>query len=160
MVYIDNIRDAFVKHDPANAATYKANAESYKAKVRATLEPLREKLARIPEGQRWLVTCEGAFSYLARDFGLKELYLWPMNADEVGTPQQVRKVIDGVRDNKVPVVFCESQRSTPAPPNRWPGRPARAMAGCFMWTASAGRTGRCPLIWTSCASPLKPSPTA
>ncbi|MEM1198055.1 MAG: metal ABC transporter substrate-binding protein [Pseudomonadota bacterium] len=112
MVYIDNIRDAFVKHDPANAATYKANAESYKAKVRVTLEPLREKLARIPEDQRWLVTCEGAFSYLARDFGLKELYLWPMNADEVGTPQQVRKVIDGVRDNKIPVVFCESTVNT------------------------------------------------
>ncbi len=112
MVYIDNIRDAFVKHDPDNAATYKANAESYKAKVRATLAPLREKLARIPEDQRWLVTCEGAFSYLARDFGLKELYLWPMNADEVGTPQQVRKVIDGVRDNKIPVVFCESTVNT------------------------------------------------
>ena len=112
MIYIDNIRDAFVKHDPKNAETYKANADSYKAKVRATLEPLREKLARIPEDQRWLVTCEGAFSYLARDFGLKELYLWPMNADEVGTPQQVRKVIDGVREHKIPVVFCESTVNT------------------------------------------------
>ena len=112
MIYIDNIRDAFAKHDPDNAETYKANAESYKERVRATLAPLREKIGRIPEDQRWLVTCEGAFSYLARDFGLKELYLWPMNADEVGTPQQVRKVIDGVRDNKIPVVFCESTVNT------------------------------------------------
>ena len=112
MIYIDNIRDAFVKHDPDNGETYKANAEAYKEKVRATLQPLREKIGRIPEDQRWLVTCEGAFSYLARDFGLKELYLWPMNADEVGTPQQVRKVIDGVRDNKIPVVFCESTVNT------------------------------------------------
>ena len=61
---------------------------------------------------RWLVTCEGAFSYLARDFGLKELYLWPINADAVGTPQQVRKVIDGVRDHNIPVVFCESTVNT------------------------------------------------
>ncbi|NNF78561.1 MAG: metal ABC transporter substrate-binding protein [Rhizobiales bacterium] len=112
MIYIDNIRDAFAKHDPGNAEIYKANAEAYKAKVRATLEPLRQKIARIPEAQRWLVTCEGAFSYLARDFGLKELYLWPMNADEVGTPQQVRGVIDGVRANKIPVVFCESTVNT------------------------------------------------
>ncbi|MCP5081121.1 MAG: metal ABC transporter substrate-binding protein [Alphaproteobacteria bacterium] len=112
MIYINNIRDAFVKYDPGNAATYKANAESYKMKVRETLEPLRQKIGKIPKAQRWLVTCEGAFSYLARDFGLNELYLWPMNADEVGTPQQVRGVIDGVRANKIPVVFCESTVNT------------------------------------------------
>jgi manganese/iron transport system substrate-binding protein len=62
----------------------------------------------VPEDQRWLVSCEGAFSYLIRDYNMKELYLWPMNADAQGTPQQVRKVIDGVRDNNIPAVFCES----------------------------------------------------
>lgn len=112
MIYINNIRDAFVKYDPGNAEVYRANAEAYKTKVRETVDPLRQKIAKIPEAQRWLVTCEGAFSYLARDFGLKELYLWPMNADEVGTPQQVRKVIDGVREHKIPVVFCESTVNT------------------------------------------------
>jgi manganese/iron transport system substrate-binding protein len=76
--------------------------------MRETIEPLRTALADVPEDKRWLVTCEGAFSYFARDFGLKELYLWPMNADQVGTPQQVRKVIDGVRDNDIEAVFCES----------------------------------------------------
>ena len=50
----------------------------------------------------------GAFSYLARDLGLRELYLWPINADQMGTPKQVRKVIDGVRADRIPVVFCES----------------------------------------------------
>src|SRR5690606_33957359 len=80
--------------------------------LRATLEPLRAEIAQIPEDQRWLVTCEGAFSYLARDFGMKELYLWPMNADQTGTPQQVRAVIDGVTENDIPVVFCESTVNT------------------------------------------------
>ncbi|WP_287434722.1 metal ABC transporter substrate-binding protein [Maritimibacter sp.] len=112
IVYIDNIAAAFAQHDPDNAATYEANAAAYKDELRATLEPLRETVAEIPEDQRWLVTCEGAFSYLARDFGLRELYLWPMNADQNGTPQQVRKVIDGVRDNDIPVVFCESTVNT------------------------------------------------
>ena len=112
IVYIDNIAAAFAQHDPDNAATYEANAAAYKDELRATLEPLRETVADIPEDQRWLVTCEGAFSYLARDFGLRELYLWPMNADQNGTPQQVRKVIDGVRDNDIPVVFCESTVNT------------------------------------------------
>ena len=112
MIYIDNIERAFAAQDPANAATYAANATAYKAALRATLEPLRQQIAAIPEDQRWLVSCEGAFSYLARDFGLNELYLWPMNADQMGTPQQVRGVIDGVKDHAIPVVFCESTVNT------------------------------------------------
>ena len=112
LVYVDNIASAFAEHDPENAETYMANAERYKAQIRDTIGPLRERIAQVPEDRRWLVTCEGAFSYLARDFGMKELYLWPMNADQVGTPQQVRAVIDGVRENEIPVVFCESTVNT------------------------------------------------
>ena len=112
LIYVDNIAAAFAEHDPDNAATYAANAESYKQEIRDTITPLRDRIAQIPKDQRWLVTCEGAFSYLARDFGMKELYLWPMNADQTGTPQQVRKVIDSVRDNDIPVVFCESTVNT------------------------------------------------
>lgn len=115
LIYVDNITAAFAEHDPANAATYEGNAAAYKAELQATLDPLNAEIAAIPEAQRWLVTCEGAFSYLARDLGLKELYLWPINADQMGTPQQVRAVIDGVRDNGIGVVFCESTvNSAPA----------------------------------------------
>ena len=108
LVYVDNIRDAFVTRDAANAETYKANAEAYKAKITAVVDPIRAELDKIPEDKRWLVSSEGAFSYLARDFGLKELYLWPINADQQGTPQQVRKVIDAVRENGIVAVFSES----------------------------------------------------
>lgn len=108
LIYVDNIRDAFVKYDPANAGTYRANADAYKQRIEASVAPIREKLAAIPADKRWLVSSEGAFSYLARDFGLKELYLWPINADQQGTPQQVRKVIDAVRKNAIPAVFSES----------------------------------------------------
>jgi len=108
LVYVENIRAAFVEHDPANADTYNANAEVYKAQIEATVAPIREALAAIPEERRWLVSSEGAFSYLARDFGLKEAFLWPINADQQGTPQQVRRVIDLVRENDIPAVFSES----------------------------------------------------
>lgn len=108
LIYVDNIRDAFVKYDPENAETYKQNAEIYKAKIRATIDPIKAELSGLPEDRRWLVTSEGAFSYLARDFNLKELYLWPINADQQGTPQQVKHVIDGVRKYNIPVVFSES----------------------------------------------------
>jgi manganese/iron transport system substrate-binding protein len=108
LIYVDNIRDALVKYDPANADTYKQNAEKYKQRITDTLEPLRKQVAEIPEAQRWLVSSEGAFSYLARDLGLKELYLWPINADQQGTPQQVRRVIDQVKTSHIPAVFSES----------------------------------------------------
>lgn len=112
LIYVDNIRDAFVKYDPDNADAYKANAEAYKTKIKAVIDPIKAELAKVPEDKRWLVSSEGAFSYLTRDFGLKELYLWPINADQQGTPQQVRKVIDAVRKNKISVVFSESTISS------------------------------------------------
>lgn len=108
MIYVDNIAKAFAEHDPDNAAQYLENAENYKAEIEAVVAPIREKLKSIPDEERWLVTSEGAFSYLARDFDLKELFLWPINADQQGTPQQVREVIDQVRANNIRAVFSES----------------------------------------------------
>ena len=107
VIYVENIRKALVKLDPANAATYNANAKAYTAKFTAIEETVRTELAKIPADQRWLVTSEGAFPYLARNFGMKELFLWAVNSDQQGTPQQVQKVIDGVRKNKIPVIFSE-----------------------------------------------------
>ncbi|WP_323835521.1 metal ABC transporter substrate-binding protein [Photorhabdus africana] len=108
LVYIENIRQAFVKYDPENAEIYNRNAKVYAEKIAQLDSPLRERLSRIPQNQRWLVTSEGAFSYLAKDYQFKEVYLWPINAEEQGSPQQVRHVIDTVRANKIPVVFSES----------------------------------------------------
>jgi manganese/iron transport system substrate-binding protein len=108
LTYVANIRDALVEHDPDNAATYEANAAAYSAAIEAAAAPIRAALEAIPQERRWLVTSEGAFSYLARDFGLRELYLWPINADGQGTPQQIRRVIDTMRENDVPAIFSES----------------------------------------------------
>jgi len=108
LIYVENIREAFVAADPVNEATYNANAKAYSEQITAAVAPIRAVIEAIPEERRWLATSEGAFSYLARDFGLKELYLWPINADQQGTPQQVRHVIDSVRENDVPAIFSES----------------------------------------------------
>lgn len=107
-IYIENIRRSFVEIDPDNAKTYNRNAEKFTEEVRAIKIDLEKSLSSIPAEKRYLVTSEGAFSYLAKDLNMQEIYLWPMNADQQGTPQQVRKVIDTVRKNKVPVVFSES----------------------------------------------------
>lgn len=112
--YVDNIAAAFVRLDPANESDYRANAESYKLELRAVGDELKRDLDRLPAEQRALVSCEGAFSYLARDFDLQEAYLWPVNAEQEGTPKQVVSAIRFVEDNDVPAVFCESTVSDKA----------------------------------------------
>ena len=107
-IYVKNIEAALAKHDPAHAENYHKNAAAYLAKLEAMDAKLKEEVAKIPPEQRWLVSSEGAFSYLARDLGFKEAYLWPINAEQQGTPQQVRRVINTVRQNHIPVVFSES----------------------------------------------------
>lgn len=108
LIYIENIRKAFVQADAKNAEVYNANAAAYVQKVKAIKSNLEATLSHIPDEQRYLVTSEGAFSYLATDLNMREVYLWPMNADQQGTPQQIRKAIDTVRERNIPVVFSES----------------------------------------------------
>lgn len=108
IIYVENIRRALVKYDPKNADIYNKNAQKYTEEIQRTITPIRDQINTIPVDKRWLVTSEGAFSYLARDFGLKELYLWPINADAQGTPQQVRQLIDAVRQHQIHAVFSES----------------------------------------------------
>ncbi len=142
-IYVDNIRDSFIKYDPSNAETYRSNAESYKAEIEKAVAPLRERIMAIPENKRWLVSSEGAFSYLARDFGMKELYLWPINADQQGTPQQVRKVIDAVREHKIKVIFSES--TVPDAPARQVARETGAEYGGVLYVDSlSGPDGEVP----------------
>ncbi len=108
LVYVENIRKALSNLDPENATTYNANAQKYSKEIQAIDRQLQAEIDRIPRDRRFIVTCEGAFSYLAKDYGLNELYLWPVNSERQATPRQVQKVIDVVRASKIPVVFCES----------------------------------------------------
>lgn len=107
-IYVDNMVRAFSGLDPGNAEVFKANGEAYKAELQAVQDRMISSLAGVPENQRALVTCEGAFSYLARDAGLTEVYIWAVNAEQQATPQQITRAIEYVRANQVPAVFCES----------------------------------------------------
>jgi manganese/iron transport system substrate-binding protein len=108
LTYVDNIKKALIKYDNKNRLIYEENAKNYSNEIIAVISPLKNTIMDLPANKRWLVTCEGAFSYLIRDFNLKELYLWPINSNSQGTPQQVKKVVDAVRENKINAVFCES----------------------------------------------------
>jgi manganese/iron transport system substrate-binding protein len=106
--YIDNIMESLIKHDPKNKEIYIENAENYFNKIQDTLAPFTTKVNNIDKKDRWLVTSEGAFSYLARDLGLNELFIWPINADQQGSPKQVKNVIDTINENGIKVIFSES----------------------------------------------------
>lgn len=108
LIYVENIRKALSEIDPGNAELYARNAASYSEKIKAIQKEVLEQMAGVPEDARILATSEGAFSYLARDFGMDEVYIWPINADQQGSPQQVRKVIDRIRADRIPVIFSES----------------------------------------------------
>lgn len=107
-VYADNMAKAFAELDPEHATDYQANADAYKDKLQQVQDTMVGEIQKVPEQQRALVTCEGAFSYLTRDAGLEEKYIWPVNAEQQATPQQIASVIEYVKENKVPAVFCES----------------------------------------------------
>jgi len=108
LIYVENIRKALVKLDPPNAKIYTNNAKAYSQKLRAIDQDIAKALEAIPPKNRYIVSCEGAFSYLVRDYKLSEVYMWAINADQQGTPRQIEKVINLVRANKIPAVFCES----------------------------------------------------
>lgn len=143
LIYIDNIRSALVRYDSDNADAYNANAKRYGAQVLAAVAPFKAMLDRLPESNRWLVTSEGAFSYLARDYGLKEAYLWPINADGQGTPQQVRRVIDQINKHHIKAIFSESTVS--AKPAQQVARETRAnYAGVLYVDSLSSEDGKVP----------------
>ncbi len=107
-IYVDNMVAAFSDLDPEHAQEYADNAAEYQRELRAIQNDLIAEIETLPETERALVTCEGAFSYLARDVGLEEHYLWPVNAEQQATPQQIAGVIETVRAQGIPAVFCES----------------------------------------------------
>lgn len=107
-IYIDNISRALATVAPEHAQLFNDNAAQYKAKIEKTTAPFKAQIAALAENQRWLVSSEGAFSYLARDLDLKELFIWPINADAQGTPQQMRRVIDLINTHNIAAVFSES----------------------------------------------------
>ncbi|KGG12297.1 MULTISPECIES: metal ABC transporter substrate-binding protein [Prochlorococcus] len=112
--YVDRLLDAFISLDPAGEEIYKRNADLYKRRLDLLDKQLTTSLNAIPEDQRLIVSCEGAFSYLANDYGLQEAYLWPVNAESQVTPKRMMNLIKVVKEKKVPAIFCESTVSSKA----------------------------------------------
>lgn len=138
-IYVENIRKALTKLDPEGAQEYKANADRYISQIDEVQQSLAAQLDDLPAGQRALVSCEGAFSYLARDFDMDEKFLWPVNAEQEGTPQQIASVVEFVRERDVPAVFCESTVSNEA--QKQVARESGAKFGGVLFVDSLSKPG-------------------
>jgi ABC-type Zn uptake system ZnuABC Zn-binding protein ZnuA len=108
LIYVENIRRGLTEYAPEHADYFAARAKAYSDEIRAIDVKLEVALGALPENNRFLVTCEGAFTYLTTDYGLEEKYLWAINSESQGSPQQVARVIEAVKANNIPAVFCES----------------------------------------------------
>ena len=107
-IYVDNMVEAFTELDPEGATEYEANGAAYKVELQGVQDELVTALSELPENQRALVSCEGAFSYLAADAGLTEKYLWAVNSDGNPSAARVADVATFVKEQQVPAVFCET----------------------------------------------------
>ena len=108
LIYVENIRRGLTEYAPEHADYFAMRAKAYSDEIRAVDLRLEAALSKLPENNRVLVTCEGAFSYLTTDYGLEEEYLWAINSESQGSPQQVAKIIEAVKSNSIPAIFCES----------------------------------------------------
>ncbi len=108
MIYVDVIVDYLSKLKPSEAESFKNNGQIYKNKIAKIDKDFSLFINNLEKDNRYLVTCEGAFSYLTNDYGLKEAYLWPVNAESQITPKRMATTISLVKNKNIPSVFCES----------------------------------------------------
>ena len=113
-LYVDIIVNALKDLDPANSSKFEKNGIIFKSKINKIDEDFKLFLNTIEKSKIYLVSCEGAFSYLANDYGLKEAYLWPVNAESQVTPKRMANLINLIKNNDIPSVFCESTVSSEA----------------------------------------------
>ncbi|GIP36448.1 metal ABC transporter solute-binding protein, Zn/Mn family [Paenibacillus sp. J2TS4] len=104
----EDMRDAFMKKDPDRKENYEERAEKYIAKLKEIDQLYEEKINAIPKENRILVTSERAFQYMTSHYGLEEAYIWEIDTEENGSPQQIKSLVEFIKENKVPVLFIES----------------------------------------------------
>lgn len=108
IIMAKDMLDAFIEKDPKRKESYEERAAIYIKRLKDIDKKYREKINDIPAERRILVTSERAFQYMAHNYGLKEGFIWTIDTEENGSPEQIRSLIRFVKENKVPVLFIES----------------------------------------------------
>lgn len=108
IVMAENIRDIFIERDPTHKKSYEERTANYLKKLRDIDQDYKDKINNIPAERRILVTSEHAFQYMTKQYGLKEGYIWSIDTEETGSPEQIKDLISFIKDNKVTILFIES----------------------------------------------------
>jgi ABC-type Zn uptake system ZnuABC Zn-binding protein ZnuA len=106
--YAENARDGLIKVDPEHADVYEKNAQEYIEKLETLHEESVSRYNEIPKEQRLLITSEGAFKYFSAAYDFEAAYIWEINSENQGSPEQVKSVVDFIRTKKDPVLFVET----------------------------------------------------
>jgi len=104
----EKARDALIEVDPDNQETYEENAEVYLEKLIDIDEQYKTRIADIPEENRILVTSERAYSYMTERYGLEEGYIWAIDTEENGSPEQMKSLLAFLEETPAPVLFVET----------------------------------------------------
>ena len=113
-LYVDIVVESLSELRPSKKELFEKNGKIYKNKIAKIDEDFSMFINNLDKDKLYLVSCEGAFSYLTKDYGLKEVYLWPVNAESQITPKRMARTISLVKNKNVPAVFCESTVSNEA----------------------------------------------
>lgn len=108
IIYVKNIRDSLIKVDPKNKETYQKNADQYIQKLEELHNEAKSRFQQIPKEKRFLVTSEGAFKYFSEAYDIEAGYIWEINAENQGTPDQIRRVVDLIKQKNIKVLFLET----------------------------------------------------
>ncbi|MEB1807395.1 MAG: metal ABC transporter substrate-binding protein [Bacillaceae bacterium] len=108
ILFTENVRDNLIEIDVENQEVYKENAENYIKQLEGLHTKILETIDQIPEENRYLITSEGAFKYFEKAYGIKTGYIWEINSENEGSPQQIRDVVDLIRENNILALFVET----------------------------------------------------
>ena len=108
IIYAKNIAKQLIAKDPKNKEAYEKNLKAYVEKLEALDKDAKARIAKIPEEKRLIVTSEGCFKYFSKAYDIPSAYIWEINTEEEGTPEQITKLVRQLRESKVPSLFVES----------------------------------------------------
>ena len=107
-LYAQNIRDGLIKADPDGKAAYEANAATFIAAIDALEPQVKAAIAKIPPGQRKIITSHDAFGYFGMAYGMDFIAPEGVSTESEASAQDVAKIITQIKAAKIPAVFVEN----------------------------------------------------
>jgi zinc/manganese transport system substrate-binding protein len=107
-VYVANIRDALAAVGPADAQTFRANADHYLAALDALDAEVRAAVAKIPPERRRVISTHKAFGYFAASYGIEFIAPSGVSTENEPSARDIAAIIRQIKTEKIPAVFLEN----------------------------------------------------